>query len=289
MPFVKLAPFVNTARQDPCGGRAGDCPPYRDGCFSGDCQEQFAITGLLLVNNMTAYANFIQDFPARCIEILDKSYKQAEDAGREVTLMLAVATAAFIIPFERLRPLPAEHPADDVEIYREAKRKFDKAINGRFRLSHRWGQGRTWEFIEAINGEDIRTVQVDHWARPEARLPLSNDKLANPVFSHLRNALAHGSIFTYPNSSGTAEPPLIETILFVSRCYQEQEIEKCGSTVKEKVALDKYDVLLVSPQDFLVFLKKWVEFLASLDLVSTVTQSSILDMPEADNENTTAA
>jgi hypothetical protein len=233
---------------------------------------------------MATYMNFIQDFPERCMEILDMNFKQAEDAGREVTLMLAIAIAAFIIPFERLRPLPAEHPADDVEKYRNAKSKFNKAINSNFRLSHRWGKGKSWEFIEGIKGEDIRASEVHYWARPEARRTLSNDKLANSVFSVLRNALAHGSIFAYPNSSGTGVSPQIETILFVSRCYQEKEIEKSDSRVK-KIALDKYDVLLVSPQDFLVFLKKFVEFLRSLDLLSTVTQSTILDMPEADNEN----
>ncbi|MBI5302018.1 MAG: hypothetical protein HY868_07760 [Chloroflexi bacterium] len=211
---------------------------------------------------MSSYTNFIKDFPTRCLELFDKTFDQTRINGREVTLLLSIATVAFNIPFERLRAKPEKHPADDVTRYPEAKKKFDKEINKSFRCH--WGQGDTWKFIEGVDGKDIRGCQVDQWARPEARESLSNKKEANSVFSHLRNALAHGSIFTYPNYSGTSAPPQIETIVFLRQCRERKEIEKCCQ--ERDVDLDKYDVLLVSPQDFLAFLKKWVEFLNSLDL-----------------------
>ena len=72
-------------------------------------------------------------------------------------------------------------------------------------------------------------------------------------------------------------------MVFLSRCREEQEIEKCGKKVKEKVPVDRYDILLVSPNDFHTFLKKWVAFLQSLDLVTTVTQHSILELSNDDN------
>ncbi len=233
---------------------------------------------------MTAYSNFIQDFPNRCIEILNTTYQQTITDDREVTLMLAIAAAAFIIPFERLRSLPEGHPADDVNRYPKATRKYNKATNSNFIRSHRWGQGKTWEFIEGVDGNEIRKTQVDGWACKENRSPLSEKKLTNSVFSHLRNALAHGSIFTYPNSSANGELPQIDVILFVSRCYEKQEIERCGVLVKENVPLDKYDVLIVSPQEFLSFLKKWVEFLNSLDLGDAIIQSTNFELPETSDD-----
>lgn len=229
---------------------------------------------------MSTYTNFIQDFPKRCIEILDKYLDQAKANDREVTLMLCIATAAFVIPFERLRPPEATHPADDVVKFPKARKKYSSATNSRFILSHRWGQGRSWQAIDAVDGKLVRGAQVDYWARPEMRQPLSQDRIADSVFTHIRNALTHGSVFTYPAYSGHGRRPQIETILFVSQRYQKQDKERCGQRVVENVPIDKYDVLLVSPSDFVNFLRKWVEFLGSLDLVTTVTQASILILPE---------
>lgn len=229
---------------------------------------------------MTAYSNFIQDFPIRCDELLDAYFGQAKAADREVTLMLAIATAAFVIPFERLRPPPETHPADDVKKYEKAKKQFDCAINSSFLCSHLWGRGNSWEIIERVNGKYVREEQISTWARGEVRKPLSKKKPANAVLTHLRNALTHGSIFTFP--SGNLQ---IETIIFLSRCYEEREIENSGRKVKEKVLADKYDILLVSPEDFHTFLKSWINFLRSLDLIITVTQHSIFDFSILDLES----
>lgn len=233
---------------------------------------------------MTMYTNFIQDFPRRCIELLDKHFEQAKASDREVTLMLAIATAAFVIPFERLRPPPETHPADDVSKYKAAKQKFNKAVNSHFLLSPQWGQGKSWEIIEAVDGVDIREKQIDDWARREWRQPLPKNKPANAIFSHLRNALTHGSVFTFPVDTGLSSPPQIETIVLLSRSYQEQEVEKCGKKATEKVLVDKYNILIVSPEDFRVSLTKWVTFLDSLDLITTVTQHSFLPLPDDNDE-----
>ena len=53
---------------------------------------------------MTAYKNFVQDFPTRCCDMLKDYEREALLSGREVTLTLAMAASGLIVPFERLRP-----------------------------------------------------------------------------------------------------------------------------------------------------------------------------------------
>jgi hypothetical protein len=71
---------------------------------------------------MSNYNNFVQDFPKRCDELLCHFIKPASGRDREVTLMLAVASAGFVIPFERLRQPTdpqRQHPARDRERFEE--------------------------------------------------------------------------------------------------------------------------------------------------------------------------
>lgn len=52
---------------------------------------------------MTAYKNFVQDFPTRCKDVLELAESRTNHQVREVTLLLVVASAAIIVPYERLR------------------------------------------------------------------------------------------------------------------------------------------------------------------------------------------
>lgn len=223
---------------------------------------------------MSNYTNFIQDFPSRSLAILKDNFDRTKASGREVTLMLSIASTAFIVPFERLKADPEKHPANDVEKYKKAKEKFSDMINEKFLSSELCGGRKSWEFIAEINSGDVQKKETDEWARKENRKPLSEKKEINSVLSHLRNALAHGSIFTYP--SGSSGDKQIKTILFVSRCYEKTDkCEYCGN--KERKPANKYDVLLVSPDDFLIFLEKWVDFLKDLNLKgNTIIQETIL-------------
>ncbi|MDZ4159342.1 MAG: hypothetical protein U1B80_06080, partial [Anaerolineaceae bacterium] len=62
---------------------------------------------------MTSYTNFIEDFPSRCLNILNDYEESAQLRGREVTLSLAIATVALVIPYERLQPSATDHIALD--------------------------------------------------------------------------------------------------------------------------------------------------------------------------------
>jgi len=192
---------------------------------------------------MTAYSDFIQDFPGRCIDILDEYIGDAKQKNREVTLMLAVASAALTIPFERLRY--KGHITDDVNTYKAASTSFNKKIHQPF--STLQGQGNSWKYIESVDKKDF-DKGIDSVVNGNQK-DLPEGYTIDKVLALVRNALAHGNIFTYPSQA-----PQIEIMVFIS----EERINN--------VPTGKYNVIIVSPDDFLVSLKEWVKFLKSLEL-----------------------
>ena len=65
---------------------------------------------------MAQYEDYICAFAGRCIGILEDFWLAAEEQKREVTLLLMVATSAFVIPRERTQP---NHPDSDSEFFKE--------------------------------------------------------------------------------------------------------------------------------------------------------------------------
>lgn len=216
---------------------------------------------------MTAYANFIQDFPKRSMEFLTKDYGWAKANDREVTLMISIATTSIVIPYERLRSTSPK-PTSDREQFDKAKQKFDHFINTKFLYSDLWDNSLGWEFAEEISGKDIREKKV-YLERSNVCSPVDGDKSVNWMLSRVRNSISHGSIFTEPERQKTDEPVDIETIIFISGRYEKQVVDKCsncGEPIKNRAPVDKYDLLAASPDNFHKFLKKWIEFLESLKL-----------------------
>src|SRR6266545_5339468 len=95
---------------------------------------------------MSQYENFVTDFPSRCAEILDRYDHEASIGGREVTLMLAVATSGFSIPFARLRPDNQGGAVRDRADFPDAQRQFDALLSSRFLESELGRAGQTWSF-----------------------------------------------------------------------------------------------------------------------------------------------
>ena len=81
---------------------------------------------------MTVYRSIAADFPLRCRDLLAIIEETAYARDREVTLLLAIATAAFVIPYERLRPRGANndrHPAADRQAFHAASAALDSLLN----------------------------------------------------------------------------------------------------------------------------------------------------------------
>jgi hypothetical protein len=64
---------------------------------------------------MSEYKDFVRDFPLRCHDLLKKFEPGAKLRDREVMLLLAVASAGLVVPYEGLRP-ERPHPSGDVDI-----------------------------------------------------------------------------------------------------------------------------------------------------------------------------
>jgi hypothetical protein len=199
---------------------------------------------------MSAYKDFVSDFPARCLDILRMAEKPARVQQREVTLALLVASAGFVVPFERL----GDHPTGDATRYAEASRKLNGLLTEKF-LSSALATGAT-----SWCGGKLASVSGDPDSWPEMTQPkkLSGEKTVRGVVKVVRDALAHGNIFTHGDQ--------ISKIIFVHCHY----VYRDGSKEYKEA-----DFITASPDDFLIFLKAWFEFLKSENIPAELTAQSI--------------
>jgi hypothetical protein len=77
------------------------------------------------------------------------------------------------------------------------------------------------------------------------------------VLRILRNALAHGSLFT--RGAGPGRPDDIRAIVFVSVRWEKNDKGRYAPT-------DTFDVLSCPPEDLRRLIFRWVDFLESLPL-----------------------
>lgn len=198
---------------------------------------------------MSSYNNFVSDFPGRCAALLKECEGTARLRNREVTLMLCIAMPSIVVPLERLKGPKAGsngarpgHPSADWQRFEQAKASLDQLFEQRFRGSPLWpdADSNSWSFGPV---SDV-SIAPDSWAeliRPQA---LGPDKLAKTVLDHVRNALAHGNVFTRGN-------PEIEQIILLS---------------ERALGTNKFNFLAIGPADFSTFLHNWLEFLREINL-----------------------
>lgn len=216
---------------------------------------------------MSEYRNFVKDFPGRCNELLSSSKKSARYPGHEVTLMLAVASAGFVIPFERLRN---DHPFNDRKTVENIK-KYNQSLSKDVCESCLWDncQRQDWKYVELTDykGDKCITDPPDYWKqlRTDASPPPPTfEQFAKQnrqvqvcqVLSCIRNALAHGNIHT---RGGPTKQ--IEQIVFVSN--RERDKDK-----------RQWWCLQCPPGEFLILLKNWFDFIKNLDLTGEMQSAA---------------
>ena len=189
---------------------------------------------------MTAYKNFIQDFPNRCREVLEAFRVPALAMDREVTLLLTAATPCLLLPYGRLHE--EEHPSNDRENIVSETSTFDielqKECGKSCLLSEFKDEDWRYKKLDNLQGD------LDAWGLKEDTESISAIK-TETVLNILRNALAHGNVWT------TGNP--IDTLVFVSLvCLKKKE--------------GPFNTLQCSPQVFEQSLMNWVVFLNSLKL-----------------------
>lgn len=193
---------------------------------------------------MSAYKDFVRDFPSRCLDIMRLFANAAREHDREVTLLLAMATPSVILPFERLHK--DAHPSKDQTRFSDAKLMLDCELKRPCKDSRVFAglSSGEWRYkkLHSLQGDP------DAWNLKTDCKPISEKQLGT-IIGIIRNALAHGNIWT------TGKP--INTIVFVSLVSQEQRDGPFNS-------------LQCSPEIFAEFVKHWVSFLADLKLPGDV-------------------
>lgn len=204
---------------------------------------------------MSAYTNFVQDFPNRCREVLKLAEKRAQVERREVTLALVVASAGILVPYERLKPDgEIAHPSGNNTTFPDAAQQFRCLLKRPFLSSPIWGQSSlTWHCgkLEPNSMKD----DPDSWEGLRNQRYLGKDRTVGGVLRVIRNALAHGGIWTFQDP--------IETIIFTNANYRTDK-----KTVKD------HSFISVGPEDFRQFLEKWFTFLEHLNIPQKTTLDS---------------
>lgn len=194
---------------------------------------------------MSNYRNFIEDFPNRCRDLLLLAYEDAAAKDREVTLTLMVASAGFLIPFERLRNDGLYiQPSRDREKFPEVTQKLDQLLVQPWKDSPFGKEGAgSW----STGPLKYPNAPVEGWAELINLQPLSLSTTVGNIVKIIRHGLAHGNIYTRPAAQGQ-----IQAIVFVS-----------GGENRNTGKLKPYEFIHVSPADFRRFLLTWFKLLAS--------------------------
>jgi len=206
---------------------------------------------------MTAYRNFIVGFPVRCTEILTTFYDVAKANDREVTLMLAVAAAALIVPFERLRlsgrkKKPHASGDRDRPEFSKAKQCFENLLCQPFLGLALWPSDDpgSWQYGDVKKNR--LTEDPDQWAPPDGESCVTDKLLCRKLLTTIRNALAHGNIWVTPLEGQ------ISRLIFVSVPEDSQTANLAAAT----------------PEDFRVLLESWVRFLAANEIPMGAVEES---------------
>jgi hypothetical protein len=164
-------------------------------------------------------------------------------AGREVTLVLTVASSGLVVPYERLKPSGkfGDHPSGDHSTFADAAEKLRSLLDTAFTSSVLWSEASsTWYDRKVLSVSD----NLESWDGLRKRKPFSKEKKVRAVIKVIRDALTHGNIFTFKDP--------IEAIIFISRNYNDENI------------VCDYSFIYVSSHDFRNSLKIGLSFSVNL-------------------------
>lgn len=185
---------------------------------------------------MSAYQDFVHDFPRRCRDLLVSFEVQAAAMDREITLMLAVTSAGLIVPYERMAA-PNGHPSGDRAQFHNTATALARLLRERFGATSLVGDGPgAWR----VGRSDSLQGEPDHWQGFGQDKP-ADGKEAGTILRTIRNALAHGNIWTWGD-------PIRELVF--AREVRDQNGNRIG-----------YEYVRGSPQAFRGLLIAWFDIL----------------------------
>jgi hypothetical protein len=155
---------------------------------------------------------------------------------REVTLMLALASTGIVVPYERIAGRH-EHPSGDRELFAVKAQGIVKTLDQPF-ASTPLGEGPAGEWLYG-RAMSLRG-KPDDWDGFRASKPAGR-KLARTVLQTIRNALAHGNLWTLDN-------PIRELV------FARERRDEAGELLG-------YEFIRGSPQAFRALLIAWFDLL----------------------------
>lgn len=216
---------------------------------------------------MSNYRDFVSDFPNRCSDLLRRFYKPAKHSDREVTLLLTIATSGLVVPFERLRPSAngeLNHPLSDPTLHNSASKHLDQLMSQPFLASRLASSTNSWTCFKRSVDKHEMPDQWEDLHLPQK--PMSHEKTCGSVLKLLRNALAHGNIF----STGIK----IDRLVFLASLGDEPEHLEREDENRILPHARKFNVLVVSPNDFHQFLLNWFDYLAEIRIPGGIEETA---------------
>jgi hypothetical protein len=195
---------------------------------------------------MTMYKDFVSDYPARCIDVINKFYGQAQAEDREVTLLLMAAAGGFLMPYERLQKgKKFRQPNLDRVAKEEQMGKLQNELEKKIRNSNIFGKTLSnWRY--GFPGEEHNKREVIAVAERAEAIP-QNKKVACAI-KILRHSIAHGNVLAIESPSGH-----IQDLVFVSR----------NSKSTEDVV--SVELIVLTPEDLKCFMLVWCDFLRGIN------------------------
>lgn len=147
---------------------------------------------------MTEYADYVRDFPGRCLDVLEAFSEPAAKLDREVTLLLMAAGTAFVVPLGRLRECGHPQPGLDRILLTGTQQSLEE------RLNETIGDSTLFQDPPVSwRGSELESADGDPEQWPEFQAgPLPGTMLVREAILPLRHALAHGNIQTRANPAG---------------------------------------------------------------------------------------
>jgi len=159
---------------------------------------------------MSMYEDFVRDYPARCIDVLEHFYEQAIVKDREVTLLLMATAGGFVMPYERLKDgQKFEQPELDRTTHKEQMKRLEDELNRSIKNSTVFGEiiGK-WRY--GVPGEKH---DIDNVLRiAESAKPIHREKLVSTAIKIVRHSIAHGNVLAIRSPRDQ-----IQDLVFVSR------------------------------------------------------------------------
>lgn len=146
---------------------------------------------------MSEYECWISDFPSRCGNLIELFKAEALKNDREVTLLLAVASACIAIPYDHMHePVKnaAPHPSGNRNANDNRKNNFDDLLQKEVGNLSFWPSKQATGFL--FGKIDAPEGMPEDWPELKNCCHMESTEKFDTLIKHIRNSLAHGNIYT---------------------------------------------------------------------------------------------